>query len=168
LIEAEAKSYLSLMHRSRIVIGIGAAILVVVAFGLNVGTYPSPESAERFLRRAVDGEWDAFLLDGTPRAPRDVASIESADCKKDSHLQSDFPLFACVYRFKSTSPRRDFIGVVGAMYYRGDLLPTLDGYIVYPWAILDQRQILDARGITFPVSALPGNATGKAGEVVDQ
>src|SRR5262245_51132924 len=87
LIEAEAQAHLSLMRRSRIAIGIGAAFLAILAFSLDLGRYPSPESAERFLRRAVDGEWEAFLLDGTPRPPRDVASIESADCRKDSHLQ---------------------------------------------------------------------------------
>jgi hypothetical protein len=141
----------------RVWIGLGVvgAIAAVMNQCLDRSTYPSQQAAEGILRWVIDGNWKAFRLDGTPEVPKDLGLVESVDCQKDAHIKSDFPLFACVYRFKSETPPRDYIGVVGALYRRGDDLPNVDGYIVYPWAIPDQQKVLASRGIAFPLTANP-------------
>jgi hypothetical protein len=128
------------------------ALLLGLNFLLDRGTYPSIAVAERFLQRAVDGEWEALRFDGSPFAPQvdDTLAIESVDCQKDTRTSSDFPLFACVYRFMSGG--QDLIAVVGAMHERGSSMTPPDGYTLYPWATIDQKALLALRGITFPIT----------------
>jgi hypothetical protein len=132
-------------------VAVVGAIVAALSQCLDRARYPSQHTAEWILHWAIDGNWKAFRLDGTPEAPRDLGSMESVDCRKDQRIESDFPLFACVYRFKSKTPPRDYVGVVGALYRGKDDIPGVDGYIVYAWAIPDQKEVLASRGMAFPL-----------------
>jgi hypothetical protein len=67
-------------------------------------------------------------------------------------MNTDFPLFACVFSFTAVSGRR-YVAVLGALRYgnRGEpKLVTVAGHVVYPWAIADQKAVLSERGIGLP------------------
>jgi hypothetical protein len=140
------------MRRWWIWLAASGGVLLLLAFCLDRGTYPSRQAAENLLRYAIDGSWQVLRQDGAVEALRDedIASIEGVDCQKDRRLKSDFPLFACVFNFAATNGQR-YIAVVGALYWRAPPdMPTVDDYIVYAWSIGDQKAVLDARGIAVP------------------
>lgn len=142
----ESMAGVLLSRRNAVVLAFVALAFAATWASIVNDSGPGRDTAERLLRRALDGGASALRPDGVEArmSGADVATMASAVCRRDRRPVAEPGAFVCAVAFASKDGG-DHAVAFGAVADSRD--PVIDGYSVRAWPAAEQLPILREFGL---------------------